>query len=92
MSLQDDATAALDWATAREQELTAELATAQQMRRLVEAKMAQLQHPKCENRRAQEREVPDQYVELRITALDRELTEVRRLRCLAEQTLNPQEG
>ncbi|MGC1211994.1 MAG: hypothetical protein WA890_12105 [Micromonospora sp.] len=92
MSLQDDATAALDWATVREQKLTAELATAQQMQRLVEAKMAELQHPKCENRRAQERGVPDQFVALRIDGLSKELTEVRRAKCLAEQTLTPQEG
>ncbi|MEV4662093.1 hypothetical protein AB0J85_09080 [Micromonospora echinofusca] len=87
MSLQEDATAALDWATTRQQELEAELATAQQMQRLVEAKMAELQHPKCENRRAQEREVPHRFVSLRISALDKELTEVRRVKCLAEQTL-----
>ncbi|MFF0122942.1 hypothetical protein ACFYP0_12120 [Micromonospora arida] len=92
MSVQDDATAALDWATAREQELVAELATAQQMQRLVEANMAELQQPKCENRRAQEREVPDQFVALRIANLNTELTEVRRVRSLAEWALAPQEG
>ncbi|MEU4639585.1 hypothetical protein [Micromonospora sp. NPDC023814] len=87
MSLQDEATAVLAWATAEQQRLEAELTTVHQTRRLVEAKMAELQHPKCENRRAQEREVPDRFVSLRISALDKELTEVRRVKCLAEQTL-----
>ncbi|WP_124770675.1 hypothetical protein [Micromonospora inaquosa] len=90
MSLQDNATAALGWATAREQELQAELAVAHQVRTLVEAKMAELQHPKCENRRAQERQVPDVFVALRIANLNTELTEVCRVRSLAEWALAPQ--
>ncbi|WCN80024.1 hypothetical protein [Micromonospora sp. LH3U1] len=92
MSLQDNATAALGWATAREQELQAELAVAHQVRILVEAKMAELQHPKCENRRAQEREVPDVFVARQINSLSTELTGVRQVKCLAEWALAPQEG